>query len=104
MTTFDLDEYIVEALRAGASGFLIKDATPAELVHAVRVVAAGDALLSPRITKRLLDLYAHQLPPAGPPSKALAQITQREEMVLRLVAHGDSNAKIGRPCISRKAA
>jgi len=62
----------------------------------VRVVAAGEALLSPRITKRLLDLYAHQLPPAGPRSKALAPITPREEMVLRLVAHGDSNAEIGR--------
>jgi DNA-binding NarL/FixJ family response regulator len=96
MTTFDLDEYIVEALRAGASGFLIKDATPTELVHAVRVVAAGDALLSPRITRRLLDLYAHQLPPAGHRSTALAHVTQREEMVLKLVAHGDSNAEIGR--------
>jgi DNA-binding NarL/FixJ family response regulator len=95
MTTFDLDEYIVEALRAGASGFLIKDATPTELVRAVRVVAAGEALLSPRITKRLLDLYAHQLPPAGRRSTALAHVTQREEMVLKLVAHGDSNAQIG---------
>lgn len=95
MTTFDVDEYIVEALRAGASGFLIKDATPTELVRAVRVVAAGEALLSPRITKRLLELYAHQLPPAGPQSTTLAQVTQREEMVLKLVAHGDSNAEIG---------
>ena len=63
MTTFDLDEYIVDALRAGASGFILKDATSAELVHAVRVVAAGDALLSPQVTRRLLDRYAHRLPP-----------------------------------------
>src|SRR6478672_9147391 len=62
ITTFDLDDYVVEALRAGASGFLLKDATPDELVRAVRVVAAGDALLAPKITRRLLDLCAQQLP------------------------------------------
>ena len=95
ITTFDLDEYIVEALRAGASGFLLKDATPAELVHAVRVVAAGEALLSPEITKRLLDLYARRLPPVRRQSTALAQITKREETVLKLVAQGHSNAQIG---------
>jgi len=96
ITTFDLDEYVVEALRAGASGFLLKDATPEELVHAVRVVAAGDALLAPRITKRLLDLYAHRLPSARQKAAALTQLTKREETVLLLVAEGRSNAEIGR--------
>jgi DNA-binding NarL/FixJ family response regulator len=94
LTTFDLDEYIVDALRAGASGFLLKDATPEQLVHAIRVVAAGDALLAPAVTRRLLDRYAHQLPPAGrdplPPG-----LTERELAVLRLVARGLSNAEIG---------
>ena len=96
MTTFDLDEYIVEALRAGASGFLLKDATPAEFVNAVRVVAAGNALLSPKITRRLLDLYAHRLPPAALPSAALAvaHLTEREQTVLKYVAQGQSNAQI----------
>ena len=98
MTTFDLDEYIVDALRAGASGFILKDATSAELVHAVRVVAAGDALLSPQVTRRLLDRYAHRLPPttADPYSAILVGITARERSVLRLVAQGLSNKAIGR--------
>src|SRR5437588_5716194 len=65
ITTFDLDDYVVEALRAGASGFLLKDATSEELVHAVRVIAAGNALLAPAVTRRLLDRYAHRLPPVG---------------------------------------
>src|SRR6478752_8029765 len=94
ITTFDLDDYVVDALRSGASGFLLKDATPEELVHAVRVVAAGDALLAPKITRRLLDLYAQQLPPIRRPSAGLAQITRREEAVLLLVADGHSNAEI----------
>jgi DNA-binding NarL/FixJ family response regulator len=96
ITTFDLDEYIVEGLRAGASGFLLKDATPEELVHAVRVVAAGNALLSPKVTRRLLDLTARRLPPVRRASSVLAALTPREVSVLNLVAGGYSNAEIGR--------
>jgi DNA-binding NarL/FixJ family response regulator len=96
LTTFDLDEYVVEALRAGASGFLLKDATPEELVHAVRVIAGGQALLSPSVTRRLLDRYAHLLPPATPRTQALvARLTDRELAVLKTLAQGSSNAKIG---------
>ena len=96
MTAFDLDEYVVEGLRAGASGFLLKDATPEELVHAVRLVAAGEALLSPKVTRRLLDLTARRLPPARRASSVLANLTPREVTVLSLVAAGHSNAQIGR--------
>ncbi len=96
ITTFDLDEYIVEGLRAGASGFLLKDATPEELVRAVRVVAAGDALLSPKVTRRLLDLAARRLPPVHRAASVLAELTPREVTVLTLVAAGHSNAEIGR--------
>ena len=96
ITTFDLDEYIVEALRAGASGFLLKDATAAELVYAVRVIAAGNALLAPAVTKRLLDRYAHRLPPATPQGlEVLGNLTERELAVLKLVARGYSNAQVG---------
>jgi DNA-binding NarL/FixJ family response regulator len=94
LTTFDLDEYIMAALQAGASGFLLKDATPEQLVHAVRVVAAGDALLAPAVTRRLLERYAHRLAPAGP-DLLPAGLTRRELAVLRLVARGLSNAEIG---------
>ncbi len=94
ITTFDLDEYVVEALRAGASGFLLKDTTPEQLVHAVRVVADGDALLAPKITRRLLDLYGQSLPPVRRSTGVLAQITKREEAVLLLVAEGHPNAEI----------
>ena len=93
LTTFDLDEYVYEALRAGASGFLLKDATAAELVHAVRVVAAGDALLAPSVTRRLITDFARQ-PHAGPPPASLSALTPRETEVLRLVAHGLSNTEI----------
>jgi DNA-binding NarL/FixJ family response regulator len=96
ITTFDLDEYVVEALRAGASGFLLKDATPEELVHAVRVIGAGNALLAPRVTKRLLDQYARRLPPATPQSvEMLDKLTNRELAVLNLLARGHSNAEVG---------
>ncbi|MGH3271906.1 MAG: response regulator [Trebonia sp.] len=96
LTTFDLDEYVYEALRAGASGFLLKDAPAAELVHAVRVVAAGDALLAPSVTRRLIADFTKRPParttaPAGPPHSPL---TPREEEVLTLIARGLSNAEI----------
>ncbi|GAA1946412.1 response regulator [Kitasatospora viridis] len=95
LTTFDLDEYVVEALRAGASGFLLKDVPAEELVQAIRVVADGAAMLAPSITRRLLDMYATRLP-AGEeaPSPALTALTEREMEVLRLVAKGLSNAEI----------
>ena len=94
LTTFDLDDYVYEALRAGASGFLLKDATAAELVHAVRVVAAGDALLAPSVTRRLIADFARR-PGTNPPVPAqLGALTSRETEVLRLIAHGLSNAEI----------
>jgi DNA-binding NarL/FixJ family response regulator len=96
ITTFDIDEYVVEALRAGASGFLLKDVTPEELVHAVRVIADGEALLAPAITRRLLDRYARRLPlPSPPTSDQLGHLTARERNVLELVALGQSNLQIG---------
>jgi DNA-binding NarL/FixJ family response regulator len=96
MTTFDLDEYIIDALRAGASGFLVKDAPPEELVRAVRVIASGEALLAPSVTRRLLDLRARTLPPVPTAGRdaALARLTAREVAVLRLVARGLSNLEI----------
>jgi DNA-binding NarL/FixJ family response regulator len=95
LTTFDLDEYVYEALRAGASGFLLKDASAAELAHAVRVVAAGDALLSPNLTKRLIAEFGRT---AAAPRAALRErvgdLTERETEVLSLIAQGLSNAEI----------
>jgi DNA-binding NarL/FixJ family response regulator len=99
LTTFDLDEYVFEALRAGASGFLLKDAGADELLHAVRVIAAGEALLAPSITRRLIEDYARRPPPAGNSSAALAELTPRESEVLRLVARGLSNADIARELV-----
>ena len=94
LTTFDLDEHVYAALSAGASGFLLKDATPEEIVHAVRVIAAGDALLAPSVTGRLVREFAAR-PVAGRPSTdLLAALTEREVEVLRLVAAGLSNADI----------
>jgi DNA-binding NarL/FixJ family response regulator len=98
LTTFDLDEYVYEALRAGASGFLLKDAGADELLHAVRVVAAGEALLSPSITRRLIEDYARRPPPSEQPA-ALADLTARELEVLRLMARGLSNAAVARELV-----
>jgi DNA-binding NarL/FixJ family response regulator len=92
LTTFDLDEYVARALRAGASGFLLKDVRPTQLVDAIRVVAAGDALLAPTVTRRLLDRFAQSLDSSPPP--ALGQLTDREREILKLVAEGLSNAEI----------
>jgi DNA-binding NarL/FixJ family response regulator len=93
LTTFDLDEYIYEALRAGASGFVLKDDPPEQLLEAIRTVAAGDALLSPSVTKRVIRQFT-KLPRATPPP-ALDELTARELDVLRLLADGLSNAEIG---------
>jgi DNA-binding NarL/FixJ family response regulator len=94
LTTFDLDDYVYEALRAGASGFLLKDATAAELVNAVRVVAAGEALLAPSVTRRLIADFARRPRQDPAPAPALGALTQRETAVLRLIARGLSNAEI----------
>ena len=96
LTTFELDEYIVEALRAGAGGFLLKDARPEELVHAVRVIAAGEAILAPAVTRRLLDRYAKRLPSIEPANdQTVRTLTTQEMVVLKLVARGMSNREIG---------
>lgn len=107
VTTFDLDEYAFAGLRAGASGFLLKNAPPAELVHAIRTVAAGDAIVEPRVTRRLLDLFGGQLPADGVAEPAaserardplddprLAALTEREAEVFTAIARGMSNAEI----------
>ncbi|MEO3743179.1 response regulator transcription factor [Plantactinospora sp. B5E13] len=95
LTTFDLDDYVYEALRAGASGFLLKDAPAADLVHAVRVVAAGDALLAPAVTRRLIAEFAARPGRADRPRPtSLVGLTPRETEVLRLIARGRSNTEI----------
>jgi DNA-binding NarL/FixJ family response regulator len=94
LTTFDLDEYVVDALQAGASGFLLKDTPPEDLIRAIHVVASGDALLAPSITRRLLDRFAAQRIPAQQPPPGVADLTDRELEVLKLVARGLSNAEI----------
>jgi DNA-binding NarL/FixJ family response regulator len=93
LTTFDLDEYVYAAVRAGASGFLLKDVSPDGLVHAVRAVARGDTMLAPALTRRLLDRFAAGPAPGALPA-GLADLTERELEVLRLVARGEPNAGI----------
>jgi DNA-binding NarL/FixJ family response regulator len=95
LTTFDLDEHVYDAIRAGASGFLLKDASPAQLVEAIEVVARGEALLAPAVTRRLMDRLAETLPGgARQPPPALSLLTDRELEVLRLLAGGLSNAEL----------
>jgi DNA-binding NarL/FixJ family response regulator len=94
LTTFDLDSYVYDALCAGASGFLLKDVTAERLFDAVRIVAAGEALLAPTVTRRLISEFARLRPAAPAPSAAVAELTPRETEVLRLLAEGLSNPEI----------
>jgi DNA-binding NarL/FixJ family response regulator len=95
LTTFDLDEYVFSAIRAGASGFLLKDAEPEELLAAIRAVATGDAVVAPSATRRLLEQVADRLPGPGSADPRLETLTDREREVLLAVAQGASNAEIG---------
>jgi DNA-binding NarL/FixJ family response regulator len=102
LTTFDLDAYVYDALRAGASGFLLKDTPPEDLVAAIRVVARGDALIAPGITKRLIEQFARSAPMATPPA-SLSELTPREAEVLILVASGLSNGEIAEELVLSEA-
>ncbi len=94
LTTFELDEYVFEALRAGAGGFLLKDAEPSELLHGIRVVAAGDSLLSPSVTRRVVEAFSARPVTVGPAPALLEELTEREREVVRLVGRGLSNDDI----------
>ena len=103
LTTFDLDEYVFEALKVGASGFLLKDATAEQLISAVRTIARGDGLLDPTVTRRVIEAFARGALSAGPPARAddhrLERLTARETQVLRLLARGLSNPQIGKALV-----
>ncbi|HKR98211.1 MAG TPA: response regulator transcription factor, partial [Candidatus Dormibacteraeota bacterium] len=94
LTTFEVDEYVFEALRAGAGGFLLKDADPTELLRGIRTVAAGDSLLSPSITRRVVEAFANKPAPAAPRTSLLSELTEREREVVSLVGGGLSNDEI----------
>jgi DNA-binding NarL/FixJ family response regulator len=102
LTTFDLNEYVYDALRAGASGFLLKDVPPEQLIAAVRIVAAGDALIAPAITKRLIEQFARAAPPSTT-SPQIASLTPREREVLTLVARGCSNREVAAELVLSEA-